>query len=654
MKRLAVFVVAITFAVDLFGGLFDDVTKSVGVKLPNLTSGQRNTNNQNNNDNATSSTKIANDNLDAIDAEIAAMPKCDGLLGYAFGPLSDKTAKVVQGASVKLEANDDAVSSNFKKWFSDIIFYCASDGSIETIELKGDNYADTARLVANRLAMYKILKYLEHNFGVVPDGKARTYFRSTDDYPSPFFHRASDDGHWLGDLDTNYNMIILKITDATARKRVQEECERKESEERAEKERIRAEQEAKRRLAYEEEERKRQEEVARKDAEETKYEKYAFYGRYRGCIRYCRDGSRRESVYVQPKLIKDVEQFREKPIVVGKIPLYKDVCSGSTLLWTIGQVVDFKQGNGRDIKMCAMGIPGFEDFKYKGATVFMPQSKESDMLCFYCTTEEVDDEIGEDADSVDDVEVFGFAKTFPANSAAEVLEGLKKKYEGLKIKEDVSTTATICGDLVGLKRVSSTTQYSIENDSIRGVLTDIKYEFLKYDLESKDATLFLYFATLEILKETNKILAERLAKSFDAQLSETRVGIKSGKFRKEMSRFTMPMQSVGDMERGWETPSAEVFAMNTAAIYAIEKHEYMCKDAIKKGRAMMLETQRQLLNGEKAAEIISRMPKGEAILKVLDKNALTILPQLAKERAKQKEIEEEAKEKAARAKALEF
>ena len=404
------------------------------------------------------------------------------------------------------------------------------------------------------------------------------------------------------------------------------------------------------------EERKRQEEAERKEAEaeKKKQEKYVFYGRYRECIKSCRDGSNRESVYVDPELIKDVEQFRNAPIIAERIPLYKNICSGSTLLWTIGQVVDFKQNAGERINMSAMGIPGFEDFKYKGVTVFMPQNKQSDMLCFYCTTEEIDSKINEKLDNSNDVEVFGFAKSLPADSAAEIMERLKKKYQGLKVKEEKSSAAVICGDLVGLKRVSTITQYSFGNDSVQGILTDFKHEFATYNLETKDSTLFLYFSTLEILKKSNPILAEMLEKSFNAQLSETRVGIKAGKFKKEMSQFTMPMQSVGDMERGWKTPSVEVFAMNTAAIYALDKHEQMCKDAIKKGRALMLETQQELLSGGKAAEIMARLPKGEGILKVLDKKALTILPQLANERAKKLEREKEAKENAARAKALEF
>lgn len=438
-----------------------------------------------------------------------------------------------------------------------------------------------------------------------------------------------------------------------------EEAERRRQQEAeiAERQRQREAEEAERKRIAEEKE--REEEKARKECE-----RIASAQRVSNLLRSCRDGSTRESLYIRPEDVKDASQFAAKPVIAGKVPLYKSISSGSTLAWSLGKLLDFSGQNafGVDIKIRPMKNTGMDDFDYDGISVSLPKNKDSsDALCLYCSSEGLDKEIErieQTETALDGVVVFGVGKTFTGDTAAsEVIGKLKQKYPGLKITEKRWKTEDLCLDLVGLVRKGSHLRLEFANDSVRGIIEEERCEFEKFDLDSPDARFMLYFSSLEALKRSNKFAAKEFEQSFNTALMQMSADAKSGKYKKDIARFKFGAGGVDDFERGQQLTSETVFVMNAAAKQVLSERSFsqLRKDAIKRGKAEMLNIQSEIFTpGSHSANVFAAIPRISVGMTIFDAKALETLPGLKRKRVEAEQREEQLKKEAQKAKSLDF
>ena len=443
------------------------------------------------------------------------------------------------------------------------------------------------------------------------------------------------------------------------RKREAEEAERRRQQEAevAERQRQREAERAERKRIAEEKE--REEEKARKECE-----RIASAQRISGPLRSCRDGSTRESLYIRPEDVKDASQFAAKPVIAGKVPLYKSISSGSTLAWSLGKLLDFSGQNafGVDIKIRSMKNTGMDDFDYDGISVSMPKGKDSsDALCLYCSSEGLDKEIErieQMETALDGVVVFGVGKTFTGDTAAsDVIGMLQQKYPGLKITEKRWKTEDLCLDLAGLVRKGSHLRLEFANDSVRGIIEEERCEFEKFDLDSPDARFMLYFSSREALKRSNKFAAEEFEQSFNTASMQIRADVKNGKYKKDIARFKFGAGSVDDFKRRQQLTSETVFVMNTAAKQVLSERSFsqLRKDAIKRGKAEMLNIQSEIFTpGSHSANVLAAIPRTSVGMTIFDAKALESLTALKRERTEAKLREEQARKDAQKAKSLDF
>ena len=421
------------------------------------------------------------------------------------------------------------------------------------------------------------------------------------------------------------------------------ERQRKREKERAERVRIAAEKEAK--------EKEEREECERIQAAEMK----------RIRLRACRDGSLRESFYVQLKDVKSALQFPSQKIIPGSVPLYKAITSGSTLMWSIGQLLDFtgEYAFGGNVKIQSMRNIDINGFDYDGISVAMPKKKDSAMLCLYCSSEGLDKNIETIEDSIlAGVVVFGVGNVFPDGIAADDVMGrLKERYSNLKVSEKRWVTEDFCLDLVGLKRKATHLRLGFENEDVKGIVEEEKCEFEKFDLNSSDACFMLYFNALEALKRTNRFAAEEFEQSFNTAMLEVRANVKNGKCKKDIAGFKFGAGSIDDFKKGEQLSSETVFIMNTAARQVLSEcsHSQLKKDAIARGKAEMLNIQSELLKpGSQSANVLSVVPRISASMKIFDGRALEILPALKRSRKEARQREEQSRKDAQKANSLDF
>ena len=438
-----------------------------------------------------------------------------------------------------------------------------------------------------------------------------------------------------------------------------EEAERRRQQEAeiAERQRQREAEEAERKRIAEENE--REEEKARKECE-----RIASAQRVSNLLRSCRNGSTRESLYIRPEDVKDASQFAAKPVIAGKVPLYKSLSSGSTLVWSLGKLLDFSGQNafGVDIKIRTMKNTGMDDFDYDGISVSLPKNKDSsDALCLYCSSEGLDKEIErieQTETALDGVVVFGVGKTFTGDTAAsEVIGKLKQKYSGLKITEKRWKTEDLCLDLVGLVRKGSHLRVEFANDDVRGTVEEKRCEFEKFDIDSPDARFMLYFSSLEALKRSNKFAAKEFEQSFNTALMQMSADAKSGKYKKDIARFKFGAGGVDDFERGQQLTSETVFVMNAAAKQVLSERSFsqLRKDAIKRGKAEMLNIQSEIFTpGSHSANVLAAIPRISVGMTIFDAKALETLPGLKRKRVEAEQREEQLKKEAQKAKSLDF
>ncbi|MBO7207070.1 MAG: hypothetical protein J6W10_05600, partial [Kiritimatiellae bacterium] len=362
--------------------------------------------------------------------------------------------------------------------------------------------------------------------------------------------------------------------------------------------------------------------------------------------------------------VKDALQFAAKPVIAGKVPLYKSISSGSTLAWSLGKLLDFSGQNvfGVDIKIRSMKNTGMDDFDYDGISVSMPKGKDSsDALCLYCSSEGLDKEIErieQTETALDGVVVFGVGKTFTSDTAAfDVIGMLQQKYPGLKITEKRWETEDLCLDMVGLVRKGSHLRVEFANDDVRGTVEEERCEFEKFDLNSTEASFMLYFSSLEALKRSDKFAAEEFEQSFNTAMLQIRADVKNGKYKKDIARFKFGAGGVDDFEQGQQLTSETVFVMNTAAKQVLSERSFsqLRKDAIKRGKAEMLNIQSEIFTpGRHSANVLAAIPRISVGMTIFDAKALETLPGLKRKRVEAEQREEQLKKEAQKAKSLDF
>ena len=695
MRRCAILLAASTVSASLFGGLFDAVTTGAASALGVGTQGRRQ-------ESGSRSYGRQDGNADIqakasqIDAEIEASSKVPGVLGWTFGRERETEAGTevfaAGGGEVFIQVawrNGDnaALNDALHQWFSKVLLKYEPDGKLGTVRLEGNVEKLTD---ASRLSLYRILRWLEHDFGVVERQKAHAFLLSSDSYPHNAYFRTRNE-RYEAQLDSNSNTIFLQLRDESVRRDEQERMRKqaeefaaqvdKQQQEEQERERqrkaeqsARAEQE-RRQLEAEVAERQRQREAARaeririaaeKEKEQEKGkeegERIMAAERKRRSLLSCRDGSMRESFMIYPKDLNSIHQFPSKPIVTGKVPLYKSIASGSTLMWSLGQLIDFtgQDAFGAEIKMRSMENVGIDGFDYDGISVLLPKKKNSsDTIRLYCSSEDLEKSIETCEDeSLDGVAVFGVGIGFSGQVAAtDIMEQLKKKYANLKTTEKRWTTEDYCLDLVGLKRKAAHTRLEFANGDVKGIVCEEKCEFEKFDLDSPEASFMLYFSSLEALKRANTFAAEEFEQSFNSSVLQIKADVKNGKYKKDIARFKFGAGGIDDFKKGEQLTSETVFILNAAAKQVLSERSFSQsrKDAIKRGRAEMFNIQSELLTPDsQTANVLAAVPRLSVSMRVFDAKALESLPELKRKREEAKKREEQSRSDAQKADSLNF
>ena len=678
MKKWTIVVVGMAMSPCVRGGLFDNISGAAntiisgGARQPRPTSGKPGV------------IRPALIDASQIDKEITAAPKTESFLSYKFGSVqgTDVETRVDVTLPLSIDQND-ALSKALGEWFSEISLHYVSDGSLEMIKFAGEHkkYTDVSRA-----AMYRILRYLEHNFEMNFGNLAsQALDPEYSSYPRTF-RTMSSDSRWSCNLDTNYGKLYLIVKDQTAHARAIER------EEQARQRHVQEQQKSMEERRKHEEELARQREAnAQKEREQQRaqgirQERNNFYNR----ISECRNGNRR-SVYLTPEVVSDAPQFPNKPIVADRVPLFKSIVSGSTLIWVLREYVkDLMQERGADVKAMALNDSALNGFDYDAVIVPLP-SRDTGLdgeLCLYCTTEGFGDDYKiveeDDLKTVDltqqvlhennngnfhadkaedpDVEVFGIAKTFPDGvTAEEVMDQICRKYQNLRKIDSKSSSVLICYDIPGMKCYTTRIGHKFANDTVRGTIEESDYRFEKLDLDSDEAQSLVYSSAVKALKESNKFAAAEFEKSFDANLKQVMANIKNGKFKKELESFQLKAGNIVEIARGetnskpWTVIESNLlFAMNLAAKLTLSENDFsgFRKDAIKRAKAELAHAQSELENGQ-GREALKLIPKNVQ-LKVFDAKALLLLPELRQKRIANKQRKEQEKKDANKHKALDF
>lgn len=683
MKKLMIVIAAVCVALGAVGGLFDNVSGIANTLATGNNSRQK----------QAQESSLSTIDTQQIDASIEAMPKTESFLSYQFGNSADPNAER-HDETCKLPAGgNDPLLTALNAWFSEVSLHHVSDGSLEEVKLVGEHKKYTKD---SRIAMYTIVKYLEHNFNLPLENEAKKALDlEYSSWPQGFRNNSSD-SRWSCELDTNYGKLYLIVKDENARGRAREAAEERarqvaqenearrkqiiaEQEERARQEqesRQKEEQERRDRHNRIENERKQREAIARqREAEEREAQKMLeirerkanFYRMISSFL----DG---RGAYLPFEVVAAAQQFPENQIVTSKVPLFKSIVSGSTLLWTLGEYDKaLKEGRGTDVRAYALNDAALVGFDYDGLVVSL-SSRDTGLegeLSLYCTTEgiwsECESSEDEDVANADkgkshDIEVFGIAKVFPNGvTADEVMNQIKGKYQNLRLRDGKSSSMMICYDIPGMKCNITRIGHKFASDTVRGSIEESDYRFEKIDLDSDEAKFLIYTCTLEVLKKSNMFVAAEFEKSFNTNLKQVMADVKNGKFNKELGSFQLKAGNIIEIVRGEVRPipgmvmeSKKLFAINRAAKATLSERSIsgFRKDATKRAMAELSHAQSEVANG-KNREVLSLASKNVR-LKVFDAKALEALPKFKQKRIADKLQKEQEKKDAKKANALNF
>ena len=672
MKKVITLFAAATIAVNVFGGLFDNVTKSViGTLSPEERERQRKAEAE---ERAKSKRAEQGNRSNIIDAKITTMPKTSGILGWKFGEIQKGINSSGKFPTKWCDGNYGELGSAFREWFADVQLELAQDGALCGIEMSGEvkKLNDDSRL-----SLYFVLRWMGHNFDVLEEQRAKAFLLSGDSYPhNAYFRKTSSDGRYKVSLDSNYGRMILRVEDLSVREKARAKIEAKraeqekesgrrraaiiaEQEERARQEELRKAEEHKAymaRLEKEEQERRKREQKAaqaererqkaemaerqRKHEEERQREEneknHEIIVNYLSALR--KDADRmNKSVYLTKQTLANIPQFPSHPLMSGHVQLYKNVCSGSSLLWSIGQLANFGQYGSHFNVERPYSVPNASLQDYDGIAIPVNE------VLLYCTVEGVDEVNVEEIGKGDffDVEVFGFRKKFPREvTADDILSHTVAKYNDPKVTRNTTVTSTALLGHPGIVRTTTQTICEFINDAVIGHIGQESYE---YSACSSD--IARWYAYVEIA--SNLPPNHPLKVACRTQESILEADIAKGMYKKEIDAFNTNCIGWNDKTTTKEAFWAEIKSVE----YAMSQYSHY-NDRIKARANQMV------VDAAKSEEIKNMPKRGEAILHMFDKKAIDLLPLLKQKRCEAVRARETAqkaeKERSIKNEALNF
>ena len=328
-----------------------------------------------------------------------------------------------------------------------------------------------------------------------------------------------------------------------------------------------------------------------------------------------------ESFYLTKQALENIPQFPSQPLTSGHVQLYKNVCSGSSLLWSIGQLADVGQFGSHFKVTRPDGVPNAALQDYDGIAIPV------DDVLLYCTVEGVDVVDVEKIANGNffDVEVFGFRKKFPRKVIVDdILSRMVAKYNNSEVKRKTMVSNTVLLGHPGIIRTATQIICEFTNDAVIGHIGQESYEYNA--CSRKIARWFAYCEIASNLPPNHPLKVT--CRSQESILAED---IVKGKYKREINAFNTDCIGWDSKRKSKEAFWAEI----QAAEYAMSQHSRYNDRIQARADQMMAEATK--------SEEIKDMPKrGEAILYVFDKKTIDVLPQLKKERCEAVQARESA------------
>ena len=234
-----------------------------------------------------------------------------------------------------------------------------------------------------------------------------------------------------------------------------------------------------------------------------------------------------ESFYLTKQALENIPQFPSQPLTSGHVQLYKNVCSGSSLLWSIGQLADVGQFGSHFKVTRPDGVPNAALQDYDGIAIPV------DDVLLYCTVEGVDVVDVEKIANGNffDVEVFGFRKKFPRKVIVDdILSRMVAKYNNSEVKRKTMVSNTVLLGHPGIIRTTTQIICEFTNDAVIGHIGQESYEYNA--CSGKIARWFAYCEIASNLPPNHPLKVT--CRSQESILAED---IVKGKYKREINAF---------------------------------------------------------------------------------------------------------------------
>lgn len=344
----------------------------------------------------------------------------------------------------------------------------------------------------------------------------------------------------------------------------------------------------------------------------------------------------KDNVYVDAGLrnsFKGSVQYEPNSLIRTHVPLYKEICSGSSIGWVIDNgYLSEKLGR---INVHPFAIP---EVNYRG--------------CLF----EIDEGVGlccavSRTAAKPIVEVWGMRKEcLKTFTAKKVIEALQKKYQGLKLNESQEADEFLCMDFVGFSKKVNHHKVEFENEEVKGSVIEESVRFDKVDWNSDAAAMWICGGVLEYLRKENSFKHAEFEKAFGECTAAVRAEVKSGKRQKDMVSFKVKF---GNGNGGAEYEGESAYIKLETAKRTLKERVFWNKKDIERVKNELIAASAQMeaqLGQEASAGTLAKGP----ILTVYDKNAVLALVEAEKKKEDARKAAAQKKKEAEEAAALDF
>ena len=419
-------------------------------------------------------------------------------------------------------------------------------------------------------------------------------------------------------------------------KAVQEESERKEIERRKKIEAEEAERRQQMEKAQAERKAKRDAEEAARKARQEQEEKDRMVkeqqDRQSRVVRACVVAERgnKGNVYVDAGLrnsFKGSVQYEPNSLIRTHVPLYKEICSGSSIGWVIDNgYLSEKLGC---IDVHPFAIP---EVNYRGCLF---EIDEGVGLC--CAASRIA------AKPI--VEVWGMRKECPKTfTAKKVIEAVQEKYQGLKLNESQEVDEFLCMEYFGFSKKVNRHKVKFENEEVKGSVIEESVRFDKVDWNSDAAAMWICGGVSEYLRKENSFKHAEFEKTHGECNAEVLAEVKSGKRQKDIASFKVKF---GNGNGGVEYAGESAYIMLETAKRTLKERAFWNKKDIERVKNELIAASAQM------EAQLGQAAKGP-VLTVYDKNAVLALVEAEKKKEDARKVAAQKKKEAEEAAALDF